>query len=1113
MVAPRFVNWNDYRDELARRVGDAVGRPVAFDGDLGLRLLPAPAFTADDIRIKAPPGFAQTDLATIKRLRVRVALAPLLSGRIQVESILVSAPRATVETDADGRVNWRAAAAAARSGAADGAARMGPLAQLLSFDQIAIENGRLDIIDARSGVRESIDDIELRVVAGSLTGPFQAGGAVAWRGAPLRLEATTGRFADAAAAPLRLSVMLPGGDPERLSGARFAGIVSPNGPEPLVQGELRIEGPNLHAAVQPLARAAGAAALTAAPALPFNFRASVEAGGDRLRFDNLETGLGDARAAGSAALALGEINDLTATLLIGRLDLDAWLKQRAAADEKNPRRAAAIIPNAVIPNAAVISNAIAPNATGSTPVDAPAVPMVSALTAQWPASLRAKLDLTIDAAILGGESLRQTRLIAQSDKNGVRVDRLSALGPGASSLAAVGGVGFSAVGAAADFHVEVKADNLRGLLGWLKTDVGAIPADRLSTATFAGRIVGDADRLEIADVEAAVDGAKFKGALNVNLGGVAAGERPALGLRLEAERVNFDDYYAKPAALPPPTPPAPRQTDDKNGVNRGAVWDNWEEAVARLLGRGDAAADLRVGEALIGGRLWRDLHVDAVAAGGGLDVRDAVGETDGVKVQLAGRAESFAPLTGVHATFSAAAADAAAAAARLAAAGLLSAETAAAAPAAPAALRARLAGNRDKLAVETTAEAAGATLEIGGETIKPLAFFGANGGGRYELSARLRHADADALFRLLGWSAAPAAPGPFDVFAKFNGDDRRVAVSDLKGVVGAAPVAGSGRYDGKAARPRIEADVQIGALDFSRVSYGPPALSAALSPPGANAPTGQTASAAADGKAAEDLRGAPLLRRFDGRFGLTADGLRFDVGDFSNVAAKAHLTDGLFSIDRFEAGYSGGRIGGRAELAAADPRTGRPARFAAAATAEGLKPNGSVALGPLALSGGVADAEADVAILDPAAPEPLRRLNGTARVSARNGVLKGIDLARLRDRLRQADRPQTVVDGVLRGLQGGETPLTTLDASCRIDAGVAETTDARLETSAGGVGAVGRVDLGARSLDILTTIEPDVDPPVPPLALRFSGPVEAPNRSLDLSALQRYLQERLNGGR
>lgn len=1136
-AAPALINWNDYRAELARRVGDAVGRPVAFDGDLGLRLLPAPAFTAENVKVKAPPGFSQADMVAVERLEVRVALAPLLSGRIQVESILAAAPRATVESDAQGRVNWRAGGGERNAAAGAGTGGMGPLAQLLSFDQIVVEKGRLEIIDARSGVRETLEAVDLRIVAGSLTGPFQASGGVTWRGAPVRLEATTGRFADAAAAPVRLAVTLPGGDPERLSGVRFAGIISPNGPDPLVQGEIRIEGPNLHAAAAPAARASGSTILAAAPAAPFSFRASLEAGGDKIRLDNLDAAVGETRASGSAALTLGEISDLAVALLIGRLDLGSWVAATGADDDKTLRR----------------------------PAPAPTVAAgglnAGAVAEAWPSSLRARLDLTIDAVVLaapvpppaasaangresgagrpingkdggggngGGSSaggrpsngqadsaaaggsaatgagLRQARLTALIDKNGATVERLSATGPGGAALAAAGGIAFTPGGGAeADMRFDVKADNLRPLLALLRADATGAADDRLRRFAAAGRIRGDATRLDVNDVEATIDGAALSGALSAGLR-----DRLSIGLRLEADKLNLD-AYAPLFAAPPAAADAggtaatdvaraaakPRAAGE-NGAAAGASLAAWDEAAARLVGRGDVAADLRIGEATIGGRLWRNLHVDATAAGGGLDVRTAAAETAGVELRLSGQAQRFAPLSGAHAALEAKTDDAAAAARTLGESGLLDAETVAATPSGPAALSVRLAGDRDKLAVEAAVQAAGADLEIGGETVKPQALLTGDG-GRFDLSARLKHPDADALFRLLGRPGAPAAPGSFDVFARVSGDRSRMTIGDVKGVIGGAPAAGSGRFDGRGVRPRVEADLQIGMLDFTRFDAAP----------AAGAPAGPASSTDAE----NDRLG--LLRRFDGQFAVTAAGLRAGGAVLTDVAAKLHLTNGVLSADRFDAGYMGGRIGGSATLAAADAGTGRRSRFTAAVTAEALKPDAASFPGATALTGGVADAEADVTIFDPAAPEPLRRLEGSARASARGGVLHGVDMARLRDRLHQVDRPQAAVEGVLRGLQGGETPVTTLDVGVRIDGGVLETTDGRLETPAGSVGLVGRVDAANRKLDLLATIEPNVDPPVPPLALRLSGSLDAPTKTLDLGALQRHLQERLSGAK
>lgn len=1101
VVAPRLVNWNDYRDELAARVGDAIGQSVRFDGDLGLQLLPAPAFTAQNVRIKAPRGFTQEDMATIKHLEVRIALSSLLSGRVAVESLAVAEPSVVVETDAAGRINWRSAARG--GGGGGGGDAVGPLGRLFSFDQILLRNGLLTLIDSRSGVRETLTKIDLKITAGSLTGPFQIAGGLTLRGAPLRLDATTGRFANGAAAPVRLAVTLPGGDPERLSGARFAGIISPDGPAPQVQGELRLEGPNLKAALAPALTPVGdGGALSDRFARPFSLRATVEAASRSVRFDNLEIVLGDAKAAGAAALALNDDAVLSLSLLTGRLELDSWLPT------PNADAPPAAPPRRVAPRSAanpLAANPLAANPpAASSPAAASPTPNSSAAAFLWPEKLRAEIDLTVDAAAYAGGVIRQARLIARADKTGVAVDRLSMLPPG-GAFAANGRVSFADGAPEADLLLDATADNLRALLGWLKADLAGAPADRLRSAAFAGRIKASADRLEVADAEISLDAVKAKGALLAEWRA-----RPAFGLRLESAAVNIDDYLSGPAAPAPANPPAPTPAPPLTAPAGGRAaplsasggMDFWDGAAARLLSRGDAALDVRLGALTFGGRVWRDVTLDVAAAGGALDLRRFEAEAaDGGKLRLSGQAERFSPLSGAHLTVEASTPDAAALLP-------LAVKTLpAAAPAltnGPAALRARLAGDRDKLALEATLEAAGGKLEAGGEAFKPLALLGLTpgNGGRFDLTARLSHPDADAALAPFGWRA-PAAPGPLDVYAKLTGDATRLTVADLKGALGDAPVAGSLKLDRKPARPWIEADLQTGPLDFDRLQ---PATAKDVKENGAK-------TAAATAPAGENARPASAdldaLRRFDGRFALTAAGLTASGVKLDNVAAKLQLADGALSVERFDAGLAGGRIGGRATLSAAAP--GKPPRLSVSATAEGMKPTGAYAVGPLSLTGGVADAEAELLFVDPAAPDPLRRLSGTARLSSRGGSLRGADLTVLRDRLRQADRPQALLEGVARGLQGGETAVTTLDGSARIENGVAETADARMETAAGGVGAVGKIDLAARLIDMLVTVEPDLDPPVPPLALRLTGSLDQPTRSLDLSALQRHLAERLGG--
>src|SRR4051794_9776220 len=91
VVGPRFVDWNQFKPEIAALAERATGRPLAIDGDIGFSLLPTPTLSAAGVRLgnpaAVPAGPAEPELVRLKALDARIALGPLLGGRVVVESI------------------------------------------------------------------------------------------------------------------------------------------------------------------------------------------------------------------------------------------------------------------------------------------------------------------------------------------------------------------------------------------------------------------------------------------------------------------------------------------------------------------------------------------------------------------------------------------------------------------------------------------------------------------------------------------------------------------------------------------------------------------------------------------------------------------------------------------------------------------------------------------------------------------------------------------------------------------------------------------------------------------------------------------------------------------
>ncbi|MBM3566580.1 MAG: AsmA family protein, partial [Alphaproteobacteria bacterium] len=247
LVVPGLIDWNDYKDEIAARVRAATGREATIKGDIRLSLLPAPALSVADVSLASIPGAKDPHPLRLKRLEARVALAPLLSGQIRVETVRLLEPVLILETLADGRQTWNFTGAqpvspqpAPARPDANRAATPAP-GPAIHFDNVRVENGTVIVRDARTGAEEKIEAISARVTAASLEGPFEGAGAFRARGLTADYIVSLGRLADEKAVPLNFSLTVAG---TRL---QASGTLSALAQAPRFRGKMKIEGQDLAA--------------------------------------------------------------------------------------------------------------------------------------------------------------------------------------------------------------------------------------------------------------------------------------------------------------------------------------------------------------------------------------------------------------------------------------------------------------------------------------------------------------------------------------------------------------------------------------------------------------------------------------------------------------------------------------------------------------------------------------------------------------------------------------------------------------------------------------------------------------------------------------------------
>src|SRR3546814_3541262 len=84
---------------------DLTGRGLEIAGDVSLRLLPTPAFSAEQVTLANLEGGSEPVMARLEELRISIALLPLLRGEVLVESVTLVRPDILLEVLEDGRAN------------------------------------------------------------------------------------------------------------------------------------------------------------------------------------------------------------------------------------------------------------------------------------------------------------------------------------------------------------------------------------------------------------------------------------------------------------------------------------------------------------------------------------------------------------------------------------------------------------------------------------------------------------------------------------------------------------------------------------------------------------------------------------------------------------------------------------------------------------------------------------------------------------------------------------------------------------------------------------------------------------------------------------------------
>jgi uncharacterized protein involved in outer membrane biogenesis len=1090
LVGPYLVDWTAYRAAFEARAEAILGHPVTVLGTADAQILPNPSLTFTDVRVGDPDD----PIVTIGRISARLELFPLISGDIQIIDMQVEGPTAKVRIAEDGRFEWLST----RNLAA------GSALQRVTLDQLDVTDGTLRIEDVRRNQTYEVTGINAAVDARALTGPWRFDGNAFVGGVPTSIRIATGELG--ADGQLRLRVeAIPANYP---LGIVVEGIAGTSDERPSFEGTL-----SMRRIVDPEGKDELAAE-------PWTLDAGVSLDSDRLLAREVEYSLGPEdrrlRVSGAATVTLVPQPRFEAVLSSRQLDVDRLL----GASPDAPARIADLLPG--------LGEALAQ-------IGRPPIP--------------GRIGFDIPGIVVGGGIVQDIRFDAAFADGSWQIDALEARLPGSSRVAANGRLApdGSFIG-----NVAVNSDQPSALVAWLRPD-GA--ASRLQPFAADAAVVLSAAGVSLTGIDAALGDAAMAGQVVYET--TRGSADPRLTVELRADMVDLSQVEELVGLLPLRGDGAPdvRLALAAERVRYGAL-----AATGVDIAAGFIADDLNVERLRVA-----DLAGASIAASGriadlsttpqGMLQGDLIAEDFGGLADLAAAVAPSSPFARFLRRSGPSLAPA-----RLSAtveAGLvpegtsigLSLSGAAAGTAIDAdfGFTGRVNTWRDaaieltvaldapdggRLATQLGLGASGVSGEPGRLS---LSASGAPSGSiDLDLDASLaatslsvagdarlpqgRPAEADLAFDLVSGDAGPLLalatnilpdllPGvPANLAGEAHLADRAVRFDGLTGDIAGTDVSGDLALDLAGDRPRWSGTLATGALDLGVLAE------LALGPQSLQSPLDSGAGAWSDAPF-----GASLLGTFDGTVSLTAPSLRIADGFvLDGLALDVRSADGAVGFDGITGTLAGGSANGALRFGAPTD-AGRALGLDFSLTGGSLEELGWQR-GGRGVATGALDLSVNVEGIGRSLAGVVASLSGEGAFAARDGQIRGINAAAFDAVIRAADAGLALeADDIATAFSGhldaGTLAFQRAEGTFSVVGGTLRAGNVAVDTPSATTLGSAVVDLNA--LTVQSSLSVAVDPGAdavagarPEVGLVFSGPLAAPERSLDVTPFLGFLQAR-----
>lgn len=163
-LAPRFIQWGDYRGRMEELATGVLGTPVTIRGDIEFSLLPQPRLQFADVLVGSP----EEPAATVDRVEAEFSLMDFLRDNYNITRLVLRGPVIDFSVDESGFLVSGVDVAGGGGGVALG--------------DTSIVDATIRLMDRRAGENFVADDVDGDLKITSFAGPFQFQGTGSYRG-------------------------------------------------------------------------------------------------------------------------------------------------------------------------------------------------------------------------------------------------------------------------------------------------------------------------------------------------------------------------------------------------------------------------------------------------------------------------------------------------------------------------------------------------------------------------------------------------------------------------------------------------------------------------------------------------------------------------------------------------------------------------------------------------------------------------------------------------------------------------------------------------------------------------------------------------------------------